>query len=82
MAFAEHIEAGKLAGSDWYRGFDVVDIGFWNEPLLDPDTAVSGSIYMPVGPWAGCETVLSKFLPWIVLTYHPTQHKTLLKTNR
>jgi hypothetical protein len=28
------------------------DRGFWDHPLYDPETARTGAVYVPIGPWA------------------------------
>lgn len=50
---ARHISI--LSGSDVNGAGELIDRGLWDQPLLDPDTAVSGSIYLPVGPWIHCK---------------------------
>lgn len=45
-------EAIKISGASWSRTAELVDLGLWNRPLCDPETAASGSVYLPNGPWA------------------------------
>jgi hypothetical protein len=33
----------------------MIDEGLWDEPMLDPSTASSGSLFLPVGPWTPCK---------------------------
>lgn len=30
---------------------DIIDEGFWADPLMDPETCRTASLYIPVGPW-------------------------------
>jgi hypothetical protein len=34
---------------------EVLDLGLWGCPPVDQDTAVSASIYVPIGSWMGNE---------------------------
>jgi SAM-dependent methyltransferase len=47
-------DASQHAGVDMALGNALIDIGFWDEEHLDPSTAMSGSIYLPVGSWGSC----------------------------
>lgn len=58
---AEHIDACRLAGADLYHALEIIDLGFWNQTLLDPETAVSGFISLPIGPWARCKIGIHPF---------------------
>ncbi len=46
------LEAGRVAGADMDKSAELIDLGLWNYPLMDPDTAVGGNVYLPIGPWA------------------------------
>ncbi|KAG8822738.1 hypothetical protein FRC17_009467, partial [Serendipita sp. 399] len=39
-------------GSDIDGMESTLDAGFWKDPLLDPTTCRTASLYMPIGPWA------------------------------
>ncbi|KAG8757019.1 hypothetical protein FRC14_002450 [Serendipita sp. 396] len=39
-------------GSDINGMESILDQGLWNDPLLDPTTCRTASLYMPIGPWA------------------------------
>ncbi|PVF94113.1 hypothetical protein CPB86DRAFT_64242 [Serendipita vermifera] len=43
--------ASKIAGSDMIYHHKLIDLGLWNHPLCDPNTAGAASIYLPLGPW-------------------------------
>jgi hypothetical protein len=45
-------EAAKLSGAPIERASQLMDEGLWDQELCDPETAVSGSVYLPIGPWA------------------------------
>lgn len=51
----EATQASVLAGSDRIRSIELTERGLWEQPLLDPETAISGGVYLPIGPWARCE---------------------------
>jgi hypothetical protein len=34
------------------RTIDLLDLGLWDDPLADPETAVGASVWLPIGPWA------------------------------
>jgi len=36
------------------QGSNIIDAGLWNYNLIDPNTAISGSFYMPIGQWNHC----------------------------
>ncbi|KAG8791092.1 hypothetical protein FRC16_000605 [Serendipita sp. 398] len=38
--------------SDIYGMSKAMDEGLWEHPLMDPETCKTGSLYMPIGPWA------------------------------
>ncbi|KAG8821022.1 hypothetical protein FRC19_008301 [Serendipita sp. 401] len=38
--------------SDIYGMSKAIDEGLWEHPLMDPKTCKTGSLYMPIGPWA------------------------------
>lgn len=47
----EGTQACSMAGSDRMRGIELMERGLWEQPLLDPETAISGGVYIPIGPW-------------------------------
>jgi hypothetical protein len=47
-------DASHYAGVNMARGNALIDTGFWDEEELDRSTAMSGSIYLPVGSWGSC----------------------------
>jgi hypothetical protein len=40
--------SGSLVG----LGEALLDRGLWDHPLCDPETAVGGSVILPIGGWA------------------------------
>lgn len=62
LSFLEAHEASKLAGSDHERASEIIHTGFWDHPLCDPETASSGSLYVPVGPWVPCKSLFDSYL--------------------
>lgn len=53
--FSEAHEASKMAGSNHERASEMIDLGLWSHDLCDPETAIGGSLYVPIGPWATCK---------------------------
>jgi SAM-dependent methyltransferase len=51
-AFIEACVACGLAGSCVHRSSELIDLGLWNYPLMDSETARAGGLYLPIGPWA------------------------------
>ncbi|PVF94109.1 hypothetical protein CPB86DRAFT_876622 [Serendipita vermifera] len=49
---AEAREGAVINGADKDRYSESVDLGLWNYPFIDPETARAGGIYLPLGPWA------------------------------
>ncbi|PVF94108.1 hypothetical protein CPB86DRAFT_713818 [Serendipita vermifera] len=47
----EACTASMTAGSCMMRSSELFDLGFWDYPLMDPETARSGGLYLPIGPW-------------------------------
>lgn len=64
-----------------------MDLGLWNDPGFDPDTATSGSLYLPIGPWATVsDPAQSKLLEdagkltrQVILNIHRAYHASLRK---
>jgi hypothetical protein len=52
---AETDDTSCHSGIDTSYSNDVIDKGLWHEPMLDPSTASSGSLFLPIGPWTPCE---------------------------
>ncbi|CAG7853098.1 SubName: Full=Uncharacterized protein {ECO:0000313/EMBL:CCA75872.1} [Serendipita indica DSM 11827] len=50
--FWEAIQGNKLAGASIDRGREVLAAGLWGQPYCDPSSIVSGSYFIPIGPWA------------------------------
>jgi hypothetical protein len=50
--------AFALRGSDVHAMESILDAGLWDEPLLDPETCKTASLYLPVGPWASSTFLL------------------------
>jgi hypothetical protein len=48
--------AGKLSGIDLRPFYRLMEYHMWDQELCDPETVKSGSILIPVGPWATGET--------------------------
>jgi hypothetical protein len=48
----EACQACVIAGACLERSKQIVEGGFWDHPLLDPDTAACGGVMLPIGPWA------------------------------
>lgn len=40
-----------IAGVHAERARELIDLGFWDHPTCDPDTAFGGSLFLPIGPW-------------------------------
>lgn len=51
-SFTEALEASTIAGSTAELTERLLDRGLWNHPMCDPETAVGGSITLPIGSWA------------------------------
>ncbi|KIM25817.1 hypothetical protein M408DRAFT_204621 [Serendipita vermifera MAFF 305830] len=43
--------ACEISGACLTRTDEVNDLGLWDAPLCDPETACSGGIDLPIGPW-------------------------------
>lgn len=43
--------ANNLAGANPRRAALLIDLGLWNHPHIDPETAAGGEYFMPIGPW-------------------------------
>ncbi|KIM25818.1 hypothetical protein M408DRAFT_330998 [Serendipita vermifera MAFF 305830] len=43
--------ACEILGASLTRADEVDDLGLWDAPLCDPETACSGGIDLPIGPW-------------------------------
>lgn len=54
----EAVETHRVAETDKDLTSEFIDHGFWDHPLLDPETVIAGSVYLPVGPWAKCELTM------------------------
>lgn len=54
---AEANRANNIAGARPERAAELIDLGFWNHPLVDPDTAMGGNLFLPLGPWPKGATV-------------------------
>ncbi|PVF94107.1 S-adenosyl-L-methionine-dependent methyltransferase [Serendipita vermifera] len=83
----EACEAGEMTGSCITRSGELIDLGLWNYPLMDPDTARSGGLYLPIGSWAkSSNTVETQMLQYggslmrhSFLNIHRAYHKILLQ---
>ncbi|KAG8834001.1 hypothetical protein FRC18_002742 [Serendipita sp. 400] len=42
-------------GSDLHGMESALDAGLWRDPLMDPETCRTGSLYIPIGSWASHE---------------------------
>jgi hypothetical protein len=51
VTYTEAWEASGIAGSDLELEPLLLDRGLWDHALCDPETAVSGSLCLPLGPW-------------------------------
>lgn len=51
--YTEAWQASALASSvsTIAQNAELQDRGLWEHPLCDPETAVSGGVYLPIGPW-------------------------------
>jgi hypothetical protein len=56
LCMSEACEACQIAGADLAQAEDLYDLGLWDHPLCDPDTARSGGVDLPIGPWAKSES--------------------------
>lgn len=52
QSILEATEASMIAGSLVGVGEALLDRGLWDHSMCDPETAVSGSVILPIGPWA------------------------------
>ncbi|CAG8654561.1 12761_t:CDS:2, partial [Acaulospora colombiana] len=80
--------ANAISGADIVKACDVIDLGLWDHPLCDPETAGGGSLYIPIDPnnissqrlqLAGLllqKTFLSSHLAWhpILLKHGMKEH--------
>ncbi|PVG03326.1 hypothetical protein CPB86DRAFT_793754 [Serendipita vermifera] len=48
----EACQACIIAGACLERSKEIVEGGFFDHPLMDPETAACGGVMLPVGPWA------------------------------
>ncbi|KIM24059.1 hypothetical protein M408DRAFT_331978 [Serendipita vermifera MAFF 305830] len=51
-SLAEMRRACTIVGSDIHGMEDALDNGLWNNEQIDPETCKTGSLYLPIGPWA------------------------------
>jgi hypothetical protein len=47
----EVVQANRLAGGDGDTGWELIDRGLWDNPHFDPETASTGELFLPLGPW-------------------------------
>ncbi|CAG8654539.1 12760_t:CDS:2, partial [Acaulospora colombiana] len=52
-----------IAGSCVHRSSELIDLGLWDYPLMDPETARAGGLYLPIGPWAKGDDLPAPSLP-------------------
>lgn len=53
---------GELLGGDQNGIYALLDKGFWDDDdIMDPETCGTGSIYLPIGPWATCKSSILSF---------------------
>lgn len=45
-------QASVIAGSCFHHSVKVLDHGFYDYPLLDPETVAGGGVFIPIGTWA------------------------------
>ncbi|PVF94110.1 hypothetical protein CPB86DRAFT_800707 [Serendipita vermifera] len=45
-------EGCTIDGACVFRASELTVLGLWDYPLMDPETARSGGVYLPLGPWA------------------------------
>lgn len=50
--WTEACEASVLAGTSIDRAMAMLEDGLFDYYYFDPETAASGSVYVPLGPWA------------------------------
>lgn len=48
----EASQGNKLSGASLDRAQNVLSTGLWDQPHCDPASIVSGSYFIPIGPWA------------------------------
>ncbi|PVF93103.1 hypothetical protein CPB86DRAFT_790500 [Serendipita vermifera] len=83
----ETMTSEEFGGSDIVRSRDVFDLGLWDHPLCDPETAGGGSITIPVGPWMNDQNNTSSqrlklagsLLQKAFLSLHLSWHPALLR---
>jgi hypothetical protein len=76
-----------LAGSCLNRSTEFLERGLWNHELCDPDTAASGGVYLPLGPWPVAETLdethvlqyVGVLMRQVFLNIHRAYHSILLR---
>lgn len=86
-SFIETSQGNRISGASWDRSAELVDLGLWNDPKSDPETAASGSLYLPIGPWATVsDRAQSELLGYagtlmrqVLLNIHRAYHSSLLK---
>ncbi|PVF94114.1 S-adenosyl-L-methionine-dependent methyltransferase [Serendipita vermifera] len=79
--------ANAISGADIVRARDVLDLGLWDHPLCDPETAGGGSLCIPIGPWMNDSNTTSSqrlqlagsMLQKVFLSSHIAWHPILLK---
>ncbi|CAG8680879.1 6159_t:CDS:2, partial [Acaulospora colombiana] len=81
---AEAWEVSAFNGADMTRYCELVDLGLWDYPSIDPETARAGGIYLPVGPWAkDIETESLQYggelMQKVLLNIHRAYHSRLLQ---
>jgi hypothetical protein len=56
---SEAWEGGEIGGACLRRSSHMTELGLWDYPLMDPETAQAGGAYLPLGPWAKGATICS-----------------------
>lgn len=77
----------EISGACLTRTDEVDDLGLWDAPLCDPETACSGGVDLPIGPWPQgkdlSETQLLQYVGVLVrqnlLSIHRAYHSIMLK---
>jgi hypothetical protein len=68
----EHRCAQKISGIDLKPNYKLLEYHIWDQDLCDPETVKSGSILIPVGPWATGQT--SPFIS-LAISSHPIPNR-------
>lgn len=79
--YLEANRANNIAGARPERAAELIDLGFWGHELVDPDTAMGGNTFLPIGPWP--KGALMQQHPFVLTTHgHHSLVPDLLQTQQ